>query len=78
MFSSVTRSACLATLSTSVPTGSARPLLLNAALRSECDAVPSPSNIRLVSVLRACLMSDMYCRLQAAAAPAVNLTISLA
>src|ERR1700722_9170346 len=51
--SSVTLYACLATVSTSAPTGSGRPLLLNADRRSEGDALPAPSRTRLSNAFRA-------------------------
>ncbi len=57
--SSVTLQACLATLSTSTPTGLVSPLLLNAAARSEGEALPSPSRIRLTSDFRLCPISDI-------------------
>src|SRR5262249_30724629 len=59
MSSSVTRWACLATLSMSMVSGSASPALSNAARRWACDALPSPSRIRASSAWRAFVISDM-------------------
>src|SRR5580704_3936317 len=57
--SSVTLWARRTTLSTSAPSGSPRPPLLNAARRSEGEVLPSPSRIRLTNAFRASPISDI-------------------